>query len=346
MKRWYIPSWHGDLRLERAEVPDETLLTIEKPTADEQRVLNKIGNAMVENGWLDKWTVEAPKRRFFGAAKRVVRIKAAIETVGPVVAGIMRPGPAVLTCIKLSGGQVVLSSAGDLEKGEQALPPAPAPAPELPAPKAETKPKPKPEAAVTVKRPTPSCPQCEVGAIGPASEVLLEFLDDEQHADWAEHRSLVAYGGMTGRPYLLAHRNSPQAALQGRICMDLSLDSIVHFHDRTVPPEEEVLAAKLILEHREPWLRNEATMLGLSYPRRDCEIFDNPFGGVLEGTGDASLTERIGAFFMGAQAGVSFGSQLATAQFVESGLMPGRALDEDGNLVDALVPYDVHLVRF
>ena len=25
-----------------------------------------------------------------------------------------------------------------------------------------------------------------------------------------------------------------------------------------MPPEEEILAAKLILEHREPWLRNEA----------------------------------------------------------------------------------------
>ena len=36
---------------------------------------------------------------------------------------------------------------------------------------------------------------------------------------------------------------------------------MLHFHDNSVPPEEEVLAAKLILEHREPWLRNEATCL-------------------------------------------------------------------------------------
>lgn len=306
MRRWYFPTWHGDLRLERAEVPEETLLTIVKPTADEQRILNKIGPALVDKGWLESWTVEAHKKRFFGKSTRSIRIKAPIEAVGPVVVAIMRPGPATLTCIKLEGGRVDVVSAGALEKGKlvlegdvtlgmpyHALPVDTEPVVEAqptPAP-----PPPKPEAAVTVKRPTPSCPECEVGAVGPASEVLLEFLDAEQHAQWAEKRTLVVYGGYTGRPYLLAHRHTAQAARQGRICMDLSLGGIVHFHDRTVPPEEEVLAAKLILEHREDWLRNEATMLGGFCEKQD--VFKNPFGDILDGVEDAELTRKIGEAF-------------------------------------------------
>ena len=49
--------------------------------------------------------------------------------------------------------------------------------------------------------------------------------------------------------------------LNKKICYDIDDRCVLHFHDWTVPPEEEVLATKLILEHREAWLRNEATVL-------------------------------------------------------------------------------------
>jgi hypothetical protein len=64
---------------------------------------------------------------------------------------------------------------------------------------------------------------------------------------------------------------------------------VVHFHDRRVPPEEEVLAAKLILEHAEPWLRNEATLWSAG-----AMIFKNPFGNGMDGVEDATFTQRIG----------------------------------------------------
>jgi hypothetical protein len=158
------------------------------------------------------------------------------------------------------------------------------------------------KAAATVKRPTPSCPQCIPGSIGPAREVLLEFLDEEQHDSWAKDRFFIVYGGLTGNAYVLAHRHSPLARTLGRICADLDDQVVVHFHQTEVPPEEEVLAAKLILEHREPWLRNEATMLSRFYftffkpPSRRQPKFKNPFGGYHDGIADAQLTENIGRF--------------------------------------------------
>lgn len=92
-----------------------------------------------------------------------------------------------------------------------------------------------------------------------------------------------------------------------------------------VPPEEEVLAAALILEHAEPWLRNEATALGTvsnlpsivdelwdrsgdvpsmqavdeALRRRQRLKYKNPFGGFFDGMDDAAFTRAIGALVRG-----------------------------------------------
>lgn len=76
----------------------------------------------------------------------------------------------------------------------------------------------------------------------------------------------------------------------GRVCFDLDDGEVVHFHDRTVPPEEEILAAKLVLENREPWLRNEATIFGVKERLR----FKNPFGDAADGIWDADFTAKTG----------------------------------------------------
>jgi hypothetical protein len=142
--------------------------------------------------------------------------------------------------------------------------------------------------AATVKRPTTCCPDQIPGEIGPATEVLLAFCTPEQREQWQRERRLVARGGITGHRYLLAHRHTKTAQKNTKICYDLDDDGILHFHDWRVPPEEEILAAKLILEHREPWLRNEATCL------RAGVHFKNPFGDCGDGTHDASFTHALG----------------------------------------------------
>lgn len=289
--RWFIPSWNGDLRLDPD--PDspktKTLLSVVKPTEHEKEVLRALGASFVERGWFEK-AVNLDEVNWRG--RRKIIINAPLEQVGPVVVKMMRSDPATLTCVKFKDGQVETCEMHKLEDPEKWL-----------KEKSEKHPyrdgqkPPADEAAVTVTRPTPSCPDCFLDAVGPATEVLLSFLTEEQHRTWSKDRYIIVRGQLTGHRYLIAHRNSPVAVGNKRICMDLDDHGVVHFHDWSVPPEEEVLAAKLILEHREPWLRNEATCLsggGGFAPNGFTTVFKNPFGDIMDGVADASLTKMVG----------------------------------------------------
>jgi hypothetical protein len=299
---WYIPSWNGDLRL----IPSDnntTLLSIEDPTPDEERVLENLGKMFLEKGFVEEWTTHKPG--FFAklvGKKREIEIHAPLEKLGPLVVASMRPGPAVLTAITFAGGKcLVTDGAGQelVKMTESVVAGTPYRNAADVAPEEEKKPdsekskalkKNEPKAAATVRRPTPSCPQCQPGAIQPASEVLLSFLNEEEHASWAQNRFIVVEGGMSGHRYVLAHRHSRLAQHIGRVCYDLDAQGVVHFHDWRVPPEEEILAAKLILKYREPWLRNEATMFGCT---SNTMRFKNPFGDISDGVDDASFTSRL-----------------------------------------------------
>ena len=311
MKRfpWYIPSWNGDLRL----VPSDnntTLLSIVNPTPDEERILENLGKVLLENDLIEEWVMRKPGffARLIGK-KHEIKINAPIEKIGPLVVSTMRPGPAVLTAISFTGGKCLVSSDGEelvklteavvagttpfveeTKTDEKALANTDDKKPDSKKSKALAK-KDEPKAAATVRRPTPSCPQCQPGAVEPASEVLLSFLNDEEHASWAKERFIIVEGGMSGHRYALAHRHSRLAQHFGRICYDLDAQCVVHFHDWRVPPEEEILAAKLILKYREPWLRNEATMFQAA---PGAMRFKNPFGDVYDGIADADFTSKIG----------------------------------------------------
>lgn len=284
--KWYFPAWNGDHRLEPdAKNPAHTVLTIQRPTADESRLLDILGKGMLANGWIEDWKKVEGSRAIF---KKKVLIKAPLEKVGPLFVWAFKPGPAVLTAVKYENGRVVTCAAGgpsELLAFSEKI-----------AEEARKEPeKPKPDVAATVKRHTPCCPSCVPGSIEPAREVLLAFLTPDQHATWARDRFIYVEGSLTGAVYRLAHRHTKLAEEQGRICKDLDANLVVHFHDWTVPPEEEVLAAKLILEHHEPWLRNEATMLG--YMGGSGPIFKNPFGDGMDGVPDASFTSGLGRVF-------------------------------------------------
>ena len=272
MKAWYVPTWNGDVRLEPSteDPKGKCTLSVFHPTADERESLSTISKLLVERKWLPEAVApEVVDQRF--------TIDAPIEEVGPVVAAALRPGPGVISALHLRAGRVeVVEHSGVAVATEAEL-------------KKLTKKRAK--AAATVRRPTPSCPDCFVDAVEPATESLLAFLTPEQHATWASERFLVCRGGLTGHRYILAHRSSEIAAKNGKICFDADDRDVLHFHDQAVPPEEEVLSAMLVLQHREPWLRNEATCLGVRFSR----VFKNPFGDHLDGVFDASLTKVVGA---------------------------------------------------
>jgi hypothetical protein len=128
------------------------------------------------------------------------------------------------------------------------------------------------------------------GAISRASEVLHAFLTPEERRTWDKEHFITVEGGLSHHRYMLAHRHSAYAVQAGRICFDLDDDFTIHFHDNSVPPEEEVLAAKLILEHREPWLRNEATTFGVTTVK-----YKNPFGDSGDGVAEATQTQQLGS---------------------------------------------------
>ncbi len=329
MRAWYFPSWNGDLRLEPdPDHPKQTLLSIVEPTAHEQRVLAGMEKVFRERGW---WKGDDPlykpptgwlKRR----QKMVsVTIDAPLVDIGVIVAKHLKPGRSTLTAIKFTdktiaveGVEGELAETMRLAMGEP-VPDAPQgpyrePAAPPPAPPAETA-LAKPEAAASVQRPTPCCPRCIPGAVEPASEVLLSFLTPEQHESWASDRCLIAVGGYTGVRYLLAHRHTPRARKMGRVCYSLDDEAIVHFHQTEVPPEEEILSALLILQLRENWLRNEATLFT---PNPAIGRFKNPFGDVMDGTEDAAMMERFGRIlgFQDERKRKRFGTPIATMSFV------------------------------
>lgn len=290
---WFIPTWNGDMRLAPSPADSsKTLMTVEKPTVDEQSVINAIASALFDKGWFDKDQIDF--QHGLSLVKWDCEINAPLEKVSPVVASIMRPGPAVLSAILLADGKIVTCTGTEAELAKTVADVAD---------QAKADPKKEPKAAATVRRPTPCCPLCFASedATKPATEVLLSFLSEAQHETWARKRAIVVTGNLSGHRYILSHRNAEIAVRCGRICYDLDSETVLHFHAWDVPAEEEVLAAMLILEHEEPWLRNEATL----FHRDASEYFKNPFGDITDGAGDSGFTMGVG---LGLQALLGIGA--------------------------------------
>lgn len=300
---WYVPTWNGDIRFE-AETDERTVVKVLSPTAAERTKLVALSRLFIKEQWCDRdlWD---PK----GDDVQVTVVKAPLLTVAQHILVSYRPENAALTAIRFADDHVEAFEAGTGfwakirhaltdEVPSRVVEPArldgePETTPYRQEQKEKKKkPKAKPEAAATVKRPTPCCPQCHTGgAVGPATEALLAFLTPEQHEQWRERRCILVVGNLTGHRYLIAHRHSALAAEWGKICYDVDDNFVLHFHDWSVPPEEEVLAAKLILEHHEAWLRNEATC----FCGDDVAFFKNPFGDSMDGVDSTSFTVRLGS---------------------------------------------------
>jgi len=275
VKVWYVPAWNGDFRLTTGDDESTSKLLVMAPTPHEIQLLN----SFLTKAHKKKWTSELLSDDDANDTRTII-LKAPLAKVGPLLVRSTKPADRTLTAVSFKDGRLEVAETGMLET--------------LVA-KAEGD---KEAKAVSVARPTPCCPRCEVGSIAPARDVLLAFLSPQEHDDWAKHRAIIVRGGRSGHRYLLAHRHSPTAARLGKICYDLDDHFVLHFHASDVPPEEEVLAAKIILEHREPWLRNEATALVQTKDGRWRDLgfqrYKNPFGDASDGRVDAAITAVIG----------------------------------------------------
>src|SRR5574342_1219160 len=143
--QWYLPSWNGDFRLVPSpKQPAHTELLIAKPTAGEVSILNRFGAECEGRGWLKAW-----KKVSTGLwLKKKITIEAPLEEVGPLLVGLTKPGPAVLTAVRYEDGKLTTCSGGPAELTKLADEIAKKPEKE------------QPKASATVSRPTPCCPDC------------------------------------------------------------------------------------------------------------------------------------------------------------------------------------------
>lgn len=277
MARWYVPSICGDFRLESAEDGAKAMLTVSDPTPGEVERLRAFLVAARQREWV---SADA-NVRLLGTT--TIPVDAPVADAGAVlVDAVGAQGPGRISAVRSSAGVIAITetaieTANALTRiGEEGE-------------------------AVSVRRPTPCCPEPVAGPERRASEVLRAFCSPVQWASWIERGFLLCLGAYTGHTYRLAHRNSALAVRQGRICADLDDRAVLHFHDSLLPAPEEVLAAKLILEHREDWLRNPSTCLS----SRFREVFRNPLGPqALDGVRDANIVSAFGALFGGVQLGL------------------------------------------
>jgi hypothetical protein len=235
---WYIPSFHGDIRL-TAKAPKETLVAWEKLTAAEETALRQVSAKLAFPGEESKTSGDVV------AASGEIVVPYPIEKVQKAIARAMKRGRQLVTAVTFSGGKVeevalfeeAHENRGALEKiGRGAL------------------------AGVTVAAPTIGCPSPEFEkAEVRATRVLSAFLTPEQLEDFNATQQFVVTGIDSGHKYLLTSRTSPKTAeVGGRSVYDLDEERPVCVHDWMVPAAEELLELKLFLtlEGREKYVRS------------------------------------------------------------------------------------------
>lgn len=234
--KWYLPSFNGDFRFEAIGEGRATRITVEKPTPAEREVLRR---------WAEKTPAISPGDLEGLMNDGAIEVEAPIAEVAAPMAKLLNVGKVgLLTALSFESGHIHVTAGIEkipawMKKMEKTQGPA--------------------VAAVTVTRPKLCCPECSGRPEGErkACDVLWEFLDPLQRREWIRDRRVTAFGGLTGHAYDLRPRTSAVAARRGRICFDMDDRLVLHNFNLDVPPEEELLAAKLILEHCENWLRVE-----------------------------------------------------------------------------------------
>ena len=271
MLAWYVPSATGDFRLEKAG--EASLLTVEDPTPHELDILNGFLAKARSSSWVDEGAVIEPRGR------TELAVAASVQKAGAILAGDAMPKKGALTAVRSKDGTIVavvdMGSAEDVARQLQKVAR-------------------KNSRAVTTRRPTLCCPNPIEGPEVRSSHVLRAFCTAKQWASWVKHGWLTCRGGLTHRLYRVAHRHHPLAIEQGFIGFDVQANEPLHCYDWRVPPAEEVLSVKLVLEHREDWIRNPS---GWFY---GGPSFDHPFGfGAWDGTWDTGLVSGFGQLLRG-----------------------------------------------
>ena len=244
---WYIPTMHGDIRLERGP-NDTTRMRVFELAPTEEAALHALREkalrgSLIGGPWasakdfapLDDLTLYRSK------AGVTIHLRASIKKVRNLLGKHLKKGRSLVDAYVFSDGRLeevryTVTTDDDGEKVEEPV-----------LPTAEEK-KEEPKAAATVAAPTIGCPvpnfpEHEVRA----TEVLRAFLKPQQLSDYEKDGVFMARGADTGHQYAITHRNR-RASMQSvsfRSLYDMTEGRPMCVHDWSVPAPEEMLALLL-----------------------------------------------------------------------------------------------------
>lgn len=109
----------------------------------------------------------------------------------------------------------------------------------------------KAETAAVVEKPRRGCPMPTVFKSEiRASAVLKEFLSNKQMTDFNKHLQFVSKGNWSEKPYLVTSRWNEKVTEYGQL-YDIVEKRVVCANCLEIPPSEEMLSLKLMIEFKE-----------------------------------------------------------------------------------------------
>jgi hypothetical protein len=267
---WFIPSVHGDIRLEKLG-KDRTKLHAYELTGAEEKAMGVLRDRAIKSPLVgQQWASPTAFLPLTNSAYRgidgvVIELATSLEAVEKVLSEALKPGRDLVRAVRFQDGRIVeVETAKTDDVGPAIGYRDSAKAAELKEEPKEEKieakadpSKEEPKAAVTVAAPNLGCPMPDFPEADiRASRVLETFLTEAQRKDYRSTGAFLVRGVDTGRRYMVCNRESPgimrkQAAAMGsasfRQLYDLDRNTTVCVHDWTVPPPEEMLGLMLCL---------------------------------------------------------------------------------------------------
>ena len=240
----YIPSFYGDLKLERID-DKHTRLIVEKASPAEKAALEQLAVLGVKKKWVGTLSeVLTQERSIF---------QAPLLKVQKELVGFLKPGRQMVTAVRFTDGSMEEVQTDPDTSDSASLS-------STPSGTTESKPEKPVKAATAVAKPTQGCPAPNfVKAELKARQVLEVFLDEDQIEDFRNYNRFVSIGADTGHRYMVTSRHARDSLADfQRSLYDLDDETPFCVHDWVVPAAEEMLALHVMLQlpEHEAYLRH------------------------------------------------------------------------------------------